>query len=119
MLTTRCVRCSGEQLQLGALSDGAAIEFRRTKSSTGFVITAWCVYCDRPARPGWFDAKAHFSEQEMLAMPWLKSARGKENCGICGVAADLETHHLAPRALFGEEAERWPTVDVCRSCHER
>ncbi len=39
-------------------------------------------------------------------------------CYVCGACAPLERHHLAPRHLFGDACERWPTVDVCRGCHE-
>lgn len=39
-------------------------------------------------------------------------------CYVCGACAPLERHHLAPRHLFGDACERWPTVDVCRPCHE-
>ena len=41
-------------------------------------------------------------------------------CGVCGKTAHVAVHHLAPRAVFGEEeAERWPTVSVCDDCHDR
>lgn len=43
-----------------------------------------------------------------------------EQCQVCGECAPLERHHLAPCAVFGwEEAESWPTIDVCGACHER
>ena len=41
-------------------------------------------------------------------------------CHVCAAVGPVERHHLAPRNLFGDaEAERWPTVLVCRPCHER
>jgi len=42
-----------------------------------------------------------------------------ERCPVCGELALLEEHHVAPRVAFGDEADRWPTVWVCRRCHER
>ena len=43
----------------------------------------------------------------------------KAPCSVCGSVEPLEQHHLAPAAVFGEECDRWPTVMVCRSCHQR
>ena len=43
-----------------------------------------------------------------------------ERCAVCGECGQIEAHHLAPRAVFGEEeAGSWPMVDVCASCHDR
>lgn len=38
-------------------------------------------------------------------------------CDRCGVIEFLQCHHWAPRALFGEDAETWPTSDLCQDCH--
>lgn len=42
----------------------------------------------------------------------------EENCGVCGTVGPIERHHLAPQALFGDDAELWPTVNVCTTCHD-
>ena len=39
-------------------------------------------------------------------------------CEVCG-KGEAEKHHWSPRHLFGDEAERWPTAMLCRSCHQR
>lgn len=39
-------------------------------------------------------------------------------CAVCGTRGS-ETHHWAPRHLFGAEADLWPTVRLCRRCHQR
>lgn len=39
-------------------------------------------------------------------------------CVVCGVRG-TENHHWAPRALFGEEADLWPTAWLCPGCHSR
>ena len=39
-------------------------------------------------------------------------------CEVCGEEG-AEEHHWAPWHLFGDEANRWPTSFLCRTCHER
>jgi hypothetical protein len=39
-------------------------------------------------------------------------------CHVCKTVAQVEVHHLAPYARFGADADKWPTVEVCRACHE-
>jgi protein-arginine kinase activator protein McsA len=39
-------------------------------------------------------------------------------CEVCN-KNEGEKHHWSPRHLFGDEAERWPTSMLCRSCHKR
>lgn len=39
-------------------------------------------------------------------------------CEVCG-KGEAERHHWAPRHLFGDKADRWPTSMLCRSCHQR
>ena len=36
-----------------------------------------------------------------------------QRCGDIGV----EDHHIAPRAIFGDSADEWPTVQLCVLCH--
>ena len=54
-----------------------------------------------------------------LQLP-LPNVGGKSNpaCRRCGVADRLETHHWAPRAVFGDDADKWPTDDLCVPCHQ-
>lgn len=40
----------------------------------------------------------------------------KSRCAVCG-ARGAELHHWAPRGLFGEDADKWPTDFLCRPCH--
>lgn len=49
--------------------------------------------------------------------PLLPGLAPAAACEVCGVFAPLEDHHLAPRAVFGDDADRWPTVAVCAGCH--
>jgi len=39
-------------------------------------------------------------------------------CERCGTAEGTQVHHWAPRAIFGYiESDRWPTANLCPSCH--
>ena len=37
-------------------------------------------------------------------------------CEVCG-AVGTETHHWAPRYLFDDDADKWPTAQLCPRCH--
>ncbi|MCK7579276.1 MAG: hypothetical protein MZV65_28470 [Chromatiales bacterium] len=39
---------------------------------------------------------------------------GAEPCPVCGTVTQLEKHHWAPWAIFGDEASRWPVTKLCR-----
>ena len=62
-------------------------------------------------------AEADNAARRSLGMrrPGLKHKNG--GCYVCGVSARLDGHHLAPKAVFGDAADRWPVVDVCHDCH--
>ena len=45
-------------------------------------------------------------------------ARPRHRCEVCG-ADGAELHHWAPTAIFGSEADRWPTSYLCPACHRR
>jgi hypothetical protein len=40
-------------------------------------------------------------------------------CDHCGSRRHLQIHHWAPYALFGAEANEWPTSWLCQPCHSR
>ena len=75
----------------------------------------WCVVCSHVAFGGasWFK----LTEEQKLTAPRL--APNRSPCEVCYRSAVLECHHLAPRAQFGDEADRWPTVMICHDCHRR
>lgn len=39
--------------------------------------------------------------------------------GVCQRCAELgiEVHHTSPREVFGDDADNWPLIDLCRECH--
>jgi hypothetical protein len=47
----------------------------------------------------------------------LGASAEPEQCPVCLSMARLELHHYAPVSLFGNEAERHPTMRICRPCH--
>lgn len=38
----------------------------------------------------------------------------KSKCGKCGQITYVETHHILPKATFGENDQK---VDLCPNCH--
>jgi hypothetical protein len=57
---------------------------------------------------------------DLSTVPFDDSPRytqATKECAVCKVVAPFERHHLAPRAVFGDAADRWPVVDVCHDCH--
>lgn len=48
----------------------------------------------------------------------IGKAQDIKTCEVCG-AEGAECHHWAPRAFFGDEADRWPTSYLCPACHAR
>jgi hypothetical protein len=87
---------------------------------TGVHVSAWCYACDAAADPRrtWLPKGAF----DVSALPWRESPTFDSDrfapCAVCGAFTVLELHHLAPREFFGDKADRWPVVEVCRSCHE-
>lgn len=39
-------------------------------------------------------------------------------CYLCGATALCEFHHVAPQAIYGTDAERYPVVPLCKTCHD-
>lgn len=81
----------------------------------------YCVACDRYPRakgagPWLARAALNATDEQLEDLPWVPTA-AFGLCAVCGVTGRLELHHLAPRNVFGEEADAWPTVRVCGECH--
>ena len=79
----------------------------------------YCSRCDRPAHGGRsYRPIASVAPDALRRMPEI-AAPTEGFCSVCQAARPLEVHHLAPRNVFRDEADLWPTVEVCRECHER
>lgn len=99
-----CIRC------------GAIPILARQRVASGWRTLWWCERCRRGAFGGdsWVP-----NNRNVMDLPDVTADASLEPCSVCKEAAALECHHLAPRELFGDEAEDWPTVQVCRPCHMR
>lgn len=80
-------------------------------------IRLQCDYCDRVLGP--IFSRSRFTAPQLAAMPlaedWTSSRPPCVRCGAWGT----EEHHWAPRSLFGDEADLWPTAWLCPNCHQR
>jgi hypothetical protein len=60
-----------------------------------------------------------FTPEQLANMPLVQDwSRSRPPCVRCGTFG-TEEHHWAPRALFGEESDLWPTSWLCPGCHQR
>lgn len=59
-----------------------------------------------------------YSEAEAEAFPLAKDSVSDQPCARCGATEGVESHHWAPRSVFGCEADEWPTGFLCRPCHQ-
>jgi hypothetical protein len=48
----------------------------------------------------------------------IDPTRARHTCEVCG-SEGAESHHWAPWAIFGDEANRWPQSYLCPKCHTR
>jgi len=119
-----------EPLPLGAVlgyrdaCDHAGAELSRNDANGG--IGMWCYTCrqwvtkqlgyDRP----WL-GKDHpaLRGKNLDELPKVGARVWRKCQGKCGELAHCELHHIAPRAIFGDECDEWPMLWLCRVCHER
>jgi hypothetical protein len=90
-------------------------EQRARETAGGLAGVWWCTICNRVA----FGGSSFFklTDEQKLTLP--RTDARKESCWVCQKVAVLETHHLAPRAFFGDECDEWPIVRVCNECHRK
>jgi len=50
-------------------------------------------------------------------LPVINNYSGTELCAVCN-SPFAEEHHWAPKHLFGDEANLWPTSHLCKKHHE-
>jgi len=82
-----------------------------------------CGDCSRPApeiKSPLYIAKdkveQHLTAEKIAALPVIMPTF-YDRCAVCGDRA-VEDHHWAPKAIFGEEAERWPHDKLCKVHHD-
>jgi 5-methylcytosine-specific restriction endonuclease McrA len=53
---------------------------------------------------------------DINSIPVVEDFSQDHKCAVCGKTG-TEYHHFAPRHLFGDEADKWPGVYLCRPHH--
>ena len=49
---------------------------------------------------------------------FIEPRNTRHPCSVCGNLG-AENHHWAPVGIFGDEADKWPTDYLCKTCHDR
>jgi len=113
-----CQRCGSKNVKL-----------RRNIISNGTNQVFWyCLECERIVNNGQMYLP-HENVNNFLSK-WSRTVEDLEiiadysqdmpACEICG-AIGVESHHFAPRAMkndFAPHWTKWPTINVCRDCHQ-
>lgn len=100
---------------------------RRVYANGSTHIEFFCPDCDRPVTREKFSTKGHSVTAE-----WFRAATGENpellpmhrtslrlhQCYLCKATAQCEFHHVAPQAIYGNDAEKYPVVPLCKSCHD-
>ena len=107
-----CKRCGFPQAEL-----------RQTISAGGQVQVGWvCRSCASPVmdRRG----RQYIPHDELRAagiepadLPIQHNYSRDTRCIHCGTRG-AQVHHWAPRAIFGSDADLWPTDMLCQPCHD-
>lgn len=93
----------------------------RNVTASGVSQVYWlCPQCDNNAAgPGqWIKHELVKTVIDPDTLPVIKNYSGSHLCEVCH-SPFAEWHHWAPRHLFGEEADLWPTAFLCHKCHMR
>lgn len=100
---------------------GQPAELHRRRDARGNWQILWgCIYCAQRVGSD-FIPRSRVADNDLWGLPTLTPAppTEREQCPVCKQPSLLEEHHLAPKELFGDEADLWPQARVCRDCHER
>lgn len=99
--------------------DGAVLSRNEANGGIGF----WCDDCRSWVQKKghdriWF-AKDHpaLRDINLDEIPKISRNIWRKCAGPCGKIAFCEENHTAPRKFFGETAEDFPKVWLCRECH--
>ena len=94
-------------------------------ASGGKCARSWCERClVRPPSLKNFAPMSDFFLHEIDRMEEFSDfatpeVKRHKPCARCGVVGPTESHHWAPRHLFGADADSWPMSDLCGPCHKR
>lgn len=97
------------------------VKLVRTITTSGISQVYWqCPACNDNASGGAVYIKHEILRKykvEIDDLPVVNDYRSLENaCVVCG-ALGAERHHWAPRYLFGDKAEEYPTAYLCNYHH--
>jgi protein-arginine kinase activator protein McsA len=110
--TKRCQRCN---------QNVSALLVRRI-SASGVSMVYWqCPDCQDA-----IDKAPHWIKHDQLTtakidpetLPVAGDYRQQHACAVCG-SVGTEYHHFAPKHLFGDEADLWPTAYLCLRHHHQ
>jgi len=88
-------------------------------------ICVWCPSCQRVVTRETSGTRGDYISVENFekktgktadSLPEERSAERLRTCRLCGTVAPCEHHHVAPQAVFGIIADRFPQVPLCRLC---
>lgn len=79
------------------------------------MVKGQCVTCGKLSAN--FAPKA--SVRDVNALPVFRDHRTGRPCERCNATDGVELHHWAPRHLFDDECDLWPTSWLCPRCHQR
>jgi len=92
-------------------------------------IEFWCETCDRPVTKDRYKTSGHAVSSEWFAAnvpavaiddtPVTRRSLRVHLCYLCGATGFCEFHHVAPQAIYGPDAEKYPVVPLCKGCHDR
>ena len=84
------------------------------------------VYASRQKAERYGSRWGGLEQVQTVTQIWIADGRidlSKDNsmqpCEVCGEKGTTEFHHWAPKHLFGDEAYKWPTGNLCRDCHAK
>jgi hypothetical protein len=93
---------------------GRRTPFRQVAANGAVYLYLGCADCQAPTSPGeWLRQDGVDLSQIPVAVD-----RRTQNppCVVCG-RWGTELHHWAPRHIFGDQADHWPTAWLCKECH--
>ena len=104
---------------------------RRMYGNGSLHIEFYCLDCDRPVTAERYGTRGHAVSAEWFAEhitsqcsvtpDELRIHRGAlrlQLCYLCRKTAPCEYHHVAPQAIYGKDADKYPVVPLCKVCHD-
>jgi hypothetical protein len=105
-----------------------ALWHRRVYDNGSIHIEFFCPRCDRPITRDRYETKGHSVTAEWFTaktgldpeqLPLHRRSLRVHQCYLCRRDdAQCEYHHVAPQAIYGKDAEKYPVVPLCKGCHD-